>query len=484
MRYIDIQGKWKNEFGSVMNITGVDFETGMFSGLYSSTTGATGTYRFTGLTDTQPQPGPNDTFTQTIAFAVSWRDLGGDPSDANWVSGFAGQIQMQDGAPVMRTTYLLQKNTLPTDDWEGTAIATATFRPMAAIPDHTQAPRVAFPLQRGKLSNNGGTPWTAPVGIGSPPQMLRMMFDSGTDNTWVTSTQCNSDACLAHKRFDSARSDSFKSVDNHPQPRDFGPWGKMSIVTGTDKFHIEVFDGEERQRTSTSEGMLFEQAVYYSGEQFLQLDCDGGVAIPSPGAAGKVESLMQQLLRDKKISYPVAAFWCDADSGQGECLFGAIDRDKFLPETLQWLPLQKLSGDMDYLWSVSLKAFHVGGQAVDAGITNFALDSGSSYFKGPATLINKLVSAVTDNGRLPQTVSSAKELANYPVISLMLGGQSYELHPQQYFMQLDKAYWQLGIEVLNGMPDGMLLVGSMMMEPLYCIFDAWGSQVGLARLRA
>ena len=125
MRYVDVSGKWVNEYGSLMDILEVDSATGIFSGTYASTTGASGKYRVTGITDTKPDPKINS---QALAFSVSWRDLGGDPADANWVSAFSGQIQIIDGKEVMTTTYLLQENTDPQNNWGSTIVDKATFK--------------------------------------------------------------------------------------------------------------------------------------------------------------------------------------------------------------------------------------------------------------------------------------------------------------------------------------------------------------------
>ncbi len=121
---IDIRGEWVNEYGSLMRILEVDTLTGLFRGTYESTTGASGKYRVTGLTDVKPDPGINS---QTIAFSVSWRDMGGSPADAHWVSAFSGQIQIVQNKEVMVTTYLLQENTDPQNNWGSTIIDKATF---------------------------------------------------------------------------------------------------------------------------------------------------------------------------------------------------------------------------------------------------------------------------------------------------------------------------------------------------------------------
>ena len=121
-----ILGVWKNEFGSVMNITEYNNMTGIFSGTYKSDTGATGEYYVTGIADTHPDPSINS---QTVSFSISWRAIGPNPPEdgVHWVSAFSGQLQDINGIDTITSTYLLQHNTNPADNWGSTVVATATF---------------------------------------------------------------------------------------------------------------------------------------------------------------------------------------------------------------------------------------------------------------------------------------------------------------------------------------------------------------------
>ena len=104
-----------------------------------------------------------------------------------------------------------------------------------------------YKLSMGDLSNNGGTPWTASIGIGTPKQTLKFMIDTGTLNTWVTSSACTTDACLAHSAFTSADSTSFFLRDGGKERKvDFGPWGSMMVVDGEDISHLALHS-DERQ---------------------------------------------------------------------------------------------------------------------------------------------------------------------------------------------------------------------------------------------
>lgn len=342
---------------------------------------------------------------------------------------------------------------------------------------------VIFPLQNGPLSDNGATQWVSAMGLGSPAQTLKFMIDSGTDNTWVTASACTTNACLAHNRFDGSQSTSYQVIDATPTAKSFGPWGTMTVIIAEDVFTIEQINLGQRSLVSTTEAMNFEAAIHYTGCQFQYLDCDGGIAVPSPywKGDGRTEALMLQLVKDGKLSYPSAAFWTDPSSGVGACTWGCVDSSKYDPATLNALALIDVSSTgLGYLWAVNLGAFQINGQPVQATISSFVLDTGSSFFKGPQDLINTLVNAVTYNGELPSYVSSEQDLQQYPVIGLALGETTYYLSPEQYFLKLNDQYWELGIQVLDGMPEGMLLVGSMFLDTVYSIFDYGGSQVILA----
>lgn len=487
MTYIDITGNWENEFGSVLTVQNVDNQTGIFFGTYSSHTGATGSYYVVGVTDFMPDPTINS---QTISFSISWRSYTSPPlppqTGDNWVSGFAGQIQVNtDGTLQIVTTYLLQKNSNPADNWGATVVATATFKPTNTYPKLGVAENIiAFELQKGVLTQNGATPWFTNLGIGTPTQSLKLMIDTGTDNTWVTSSLCTTDACAAHQTFDAANSSSYTVLDPTPTTKSFGPWGNMIVTVGQDIFNLnQILADKTSQSIYTSEAMNFENAINYDGQQFLELDCDGGIAIPSPfwEATPNTESLLLQLMQDGKIDFAVASFWYNANLGIGQCLFGAVDYSKFDYQTLRIFTLQEITvTGLGYLWALKLNAFMVNNVAVQAGITSFVLDTGSSVFKANQQMIDSLVNAVTLNGQLPITVSDYNQLANYPTITLNLCNNYYNLTPQQYFIPLDANSWTIGIQPLDGMPEGMLLVGSVFLETVYSIFDYENSMIALA----
>lgn len=116
-------GDWVNQFGSVMSIK--EFRPdGVFTGTYSSDTGASGIYPLVGTADPSPRS------SQALSFAVTWRSMQGayDPS-WHWTSAFAGFRQDINNADEITGTFLLQKEV--SDDspaYEATAVSSLTFK--------------------------------------------------------------------------------------------------------------------------------------------------------------------------------------------------------------------------------------------------------------------------------------------------------------------------------------------------------------------
>ncbi|KAI7879287.1 acid protease [Lichtheimia hyalospora FSU 10163] len=57
--------------------------------------------------------------------------------------------------------------------------------------------------------------YVLPLSIGTPPQTFRVLFDSGSDLTWIPSVECHDEACVKYSRYDPSISNSSVSLNDH-----------------------------------------------------------------------------------------------------------------------------------------------------------------------------------------------------------------------------------------------------------------------------
>lgn len=54
------------------------------------------------------------------------------------------------------------------------------------------------------------TQYVGRIGVGTPAQMLNVIFDTGSSNLWLTSSACLSAECRSHPSFDAQQSSSYR----------------------------------------------------------------------------------------------------------------------------------------------------------------------------------------------------------------------------------------------------------------------------------
>ena len=59
------------------------------------------------------------------------------------------------------------------------------------------------------LKNTKNTQYSGVIGIGTPPQMMSVIFDTGSNSLVLTSDECVQISCLMHNRFKPGRSSSY-----------------------------------------------------------------------------------------------------------------------------------------------------------------------------------------------------------------------------------------------------------------------------------
>ncbi|MBL4828715.1 MAG: A1 family peptidase [Aliivibrio sp.] len=340
-------------------------------------------------------------------------------------------------------------------------------------------------LIRGPFQNNGATPWYCELGLGTPSQKLKFCFDTGSNFNWVTSSLCAEDGCHHHGggRFIIPASSSFIMTNPHEQPVSFGPWGTMQVKTGEDDLLLPMQLKPNQIRTD-----LF-VASEYTGSQFEELNWDGGIGIPSsqtvlpmpmstpsPFRAHYLANdeysqfhFFLQLIEKQLIcrNAPYVSFLTESTTKYGEggtVGFGVLDDAYAASLEYIFMPWSLYQESASYLWSTAGAAVKVDGMDVGEDMF-FTLDSGSSQFKGDNIVLTNLYNLTMDND---------------PVVAISLRsptGEEYgliEVTSDIYRCKIEagKKEGQV-LSQFQGLEgaDKMLLVGSVIMDHLYTVYE-------------
>ena len=80
------------------------------------------------------------------------------------------------------------------------------------------------------------TQYVGRIGIGTPPQFMNVIFDTGSSNLWVTSSLCPSPECHSHASYSAKSSSSYRKVGYDIQVR-FGT-GEIEGFISEDTFTL------------------------------------------------------------------------------------------------------------------------------------------------------------------------------------------------------------------------------------------------------
>lgn len=159
------------------------------------------------------------------------------------------------------------------------------------------------------------------ISVGTPGQKFNVIFDTGSSNTWIPSSECTN--CGSHPTFSSSKSGThqkngteFKIV-----------YGSGPVSGFMSKDHVSVGG-------LNAEGHLFAEVTDVSGLglAFAIGKFDGILGLGYPSiSVNKVPPFFVQLVESGVVDEPVFSFFLnkDGDGKQSELILGGINEDHY-----------------------------------------------------------------------------------------------------------------------------------------------------------
>lgn len=318
-----------------------------------------------------------------------------------------------------------------------------------------------------KLEDIRNTQYVGTLGIGTPPQMLDVIMDTGSSNLWVNSEKCMSEGCRAHHRFDQTRSSTFQSLDIGMSVR-FGS-GKIYGSLGTDAVSI----GPIAVKHQTF-GLIEKE----EGSIFMSGKFDGilGLSFPALSAAKGHKPLMDEIIAQKRLFTNAFSFYySDRVNEHSVVVFGEPDPNRYVGRML-WVPVTR-----ELYWEVRMNDILVGHKSISVCSKNSpcraVLDTGTSFMTGPSEDIAKLIA------KLPLVKSDCSNRKSMPTISFNLGRYTFDLEPEFYVRKnLRHDFCHLAFVALDvPAPRGPLWIfGDVFMRKYFTTFDRDNKRLGFA----
>ncbi|TFK56005.1 endopeptidase [Heliocybe sulcata] len=317
------------------------------------------------------------------------------------------------------------------------------------------------------LSNFANAQYFTEISLGTPPQVFKVILDTGSSNLWVPSTKCTSIACFLHAKYDAEKSSTYKANGS-----------EFSIQYGTGSMEGYVSNDVLTIGDITIQGQDFAEATKEPGLTFAFGKFDGilGLAYDTI-SVNHIVPPFYGMINQNLVDEPVFSFRLgDSEEDGGEAVFGGIDESAYSGD-IHYVPVRRKA-----YWEVELEKVSFGDDELELENTGAAIDTGTSLIALPtdiAEMLNSQIGATKSwNGQY--TVECSK-VPSLPDLSFYFDGKAYPLKPTDYILEVQGTC----ISSFQGMdinlPGGSLwIIGDAFLRRYYTVYDAGRDAVGFA----
>lgn len=297
--------------------------------------------------------------------------------------------------------------------------------------------RESVPVNKGGKEVARKTSYSGKISVGTPAQEFRVVFDTGSGHVVVPSSECKSETCLAHRRYNLAESSTSVAinVDGSVVPEgELGDEVTIGYATG------QVVGEFVRDQVCLSRGetdMCLEVSVVMATEMtakpFNAFKFDGIFGLGLPGLAVAPEFSYFHSFSGLGVASRFGIYLSGSSEGEsdseagGELALGGHNDNRLLTP-LKWAPV--LNKELGH-WQVRIKAVRIGNKTLNIckdGSCRGIVDTGTSHLGVPGTKFKDFEKSLTSVGVEGQ---DCREV-DAPSMELVLEGFTLSLAPKNY----------------------------------------------------
>ncbi|KAL3424299.1 eukaryotic aspartyl protease [Phlyctema vagabunda] len=323
------------------------------------------------------------------------------------------------------------------------------------------------------------------VSIGTPPQTLKLDFDTGSSDLWVWSTKLPSSITSKgsdHTIFDPSKSSTYKEASKSKWKISYGDSSSASGVVGTDNVTIGGLTVQNQAIELASK--LSDQFVQGVGDGLLGLAWGSiNTVTPTP-----VKTPVENMISQEDIPQTAELFtaklgsWRDADEadkGEGFYTFGYIDQDvvKASGEEIYYTPVDNSQG----FWMFDSTSATVNGKTVAQSGNTAIADTGTTLALVSDETCEAIYAAIpgskydqTQQGYVFPTDTTEDKL---PVVTFAVGEKQFAVAKEDLgFADAGNGMVYGGIQSRGSLTFDIL--GDTFLKGIYAIFDQGNVRFG------
>jgi len=320
------------------------------------------------------------------------------------------------------------------------------------------------------------------ISVGTPPQDLRVAFDTGSSSLLVPGEDCTSEACQRpHRRYYANQSSTAEQIawsdkpleplSNNPEDRDTTvETFAMGDATGVYARDIVCL------APKVCATLDLVETLEESDIPFKNAPWDGIFGLSPTSNSPKEFVAFEQLFLQKAVGQSLFAVYLGPGAADAaEITFGRWKASKVI-EPPHWVPLS----DPDY-WQFAIQDIVLGNISMKLcnGSCQAVVDTGSSLLMGPQVIGDVLTSKI----RAYLSDCSRVSLAALPTLGFKVGEVLFEIQPEDY-MDVDTETCLFAWTTVKDIGKGQVLVlGMPFLRRYYTVFDfnPSGARLGFAR---
>uniref|UniRef100_A0A1I8NMS2 Peptidase A1 domain-containing protein n=1 Tax=Stomoxys calcitrans TaxID=35570 RepID=A0A1I8NMS2_STOCA len=320
-----------------------------------------------------------------------------------------------------------------------------------------------------QLANTLNMEYYGIITIGTPPQDFLVLFDSGSSNLWIPSSQCyaNNTACQTHSQYNSSASSTY--------------------IANGESFSIQYGTGSLTGFLSTDtvtvgglaiQSQTFAEAMAEPGTSFVDSIFDGimGMAYQTI-AVDNVVPPFYNMFSQGLVDSAVFSFYLARNGTSingGELILGGVDPSLY-------------SGYLTYVnvsqqgyWQFEMESASISGYVACSSCQAIA-DTGTSLIVAPKyafLVLNEVIGGTEgSDGNFYVDCASVSSL---PTVEFAIGGTLFSLTPDMYIINVNDDDTNYCMSAFTYMGTDFWILGDVFIGPYYTAFDLDNNRVGFA----